>query len=114
MLISAKLYYCLRQYTRVRALSMFISPHCLALRTQLCASTPVTASFSLPCYTSALMMQAKGLSEALVVSTKLYGVTCQKTFPTALEISVRSFGLAACFTCIAADRTRQLLKSQSL
>jgi len=55
------------------------------------------------------MMQAQNFSEALVFSTKLYGVTRQKTFPTALEISIRSFGLAAFFTCITAYRTRQLL-----
>jgi len=86
---------------------MVISSHCLAHSPQLFASTHVSASFPLPCYSSTLMMQTQGLSEALVFSIKLYGVTCQKTFPSALEISVRSDGLAACFTCVAAGRARE-------
>jgi len=88
---------------------MVISSHCLAQSPQFFASLPVSAPLPLLCYSSTLMMQAQNFSEALVFSTKLYGVTRQKTFPTALEISIRSFGLAAFFTCITAYRTRQLL-----
>jgi len=64
---------------------MVISCHCLAQSPQFFASLPVSTPLSLPYCSSTLMMEAEGLSEALAFSTKLYGVTCQKTFPTCLS-----------------------------